>query len=484
LLLRQLCPHLVRPVPFLFPLRHRGWERAYVGIGVQLYDVMGGAQALPHHRHLSRRESLELAPALRHDALVGAIQYYDAQVDDARHTMTLARTAARYGAALATSARVVGFLREGGRIAGVQAEDLESGERLQVRARQVINATGVWTDQIVELAGRRAPFTVRPSKGIHLVVPRDRIHAGTGMILPTEKSVLFIIPWGRYWIVGTTDTDWDLDVAHPAANWADIEYLLKHVNTVLARPLSAQDIVGVYAGLRPLLSAEDSRSTAQLSRSHAIAQPAPGLVVVAGGKFTTYRVMASDAVDAAAAGLGRPVPRSCTDVTPLVGAAGYQARYNARRRIAESSGLLIPQVGRLLGRYGSAIDEVVDVLAERPELRQPLPGAVDYLGVEIVYAASHEGALHLDDVLSRRTRISIETRDGGLAAAEPAARLMASVLGWDEATIEREVGCYRARIDAEREALEQPDDRTAEAALQAAPEIPLCVGGGGGQSAP
>jgi glycerol-3-phosphate dehydrogenase len=469
LLLKHLCPHLVHPVPFLFPLTRR-WERAYIGAGVLLYDRLGGAGAVPGHRHLSRRAALQLAPALRPDALVGAIQYYDAQVDDARHTVTLARTAALYGAVLASSARVVGFLREGERVAGVRVRDLESGDEIDVRARAVISAAGVWTDELQEFVGGRGKFRVRASKGIHLIVPRDRLQADTGIILRTEKSVLFIIPWGRHWIIGTTDTDWNLDLAHPAASSADIDYLLERVNAVLRTPLTHEDVVGVYAGLRPLLAGE-SEETSTLSREHAVAQPVPGLVVVAGGKYTTYRVMARDAVDTAAVGLDQVVSPSCTDTIPLVGAVGYQARHNARMRLAAESGLHVARIEHLLGRYGSELDVLLELIAEQPELGRPLPGADEYLGVEVVYAASHEGALHLDDVLTRRTRVSIETWDRGLSTAEPAARLMGGVLNWDDATIRREVEHYRARVAAERESQEQPDDRTADAARLGAPDV-------------
>jgi len=470
LLLKHLAPHLVRPVPFLIPLSHRGWERAYMGAGVLLYDTMGGARAVPMHRHLSRRKALELAPALRPDALVGAIQYYDAQVDDARHTVTLARTAAMYGVALANSTRVVGFLREGERVAGVHVRDLESGDEIDVRAREVINATGVWTDELQALVGGRGRFRVRASKGIHLVVSRDRIHADTGLILRTEKSVLFVIPWHRHWIIGTTDTDWNLDLAHPAASRADIDYLLEHVNAALRTPLVHEDVVGVYAGLRPLLAGE-SDSTSKLSREHAVAQPVPGLVVVAGGKYTTYRVMAKDAVDAAVFGLDQAAPPSCTDEIPLVGAVGYRAHYNARARTAARSGLHVARIEHLLERYGSEVEQLLALIAEQPELGRALPGADDYLSVEIAYASSHEGALHLDDVLTRRTRISIETWDRGLAAAEPAARLVGAVLNWDEPTIQREVEHYRARVAAERESQAKPDDHTADAARLGAPDV-------------
>jgi len=473
LMLNRLCPHLARPVPFLYPLRHRVWERFYVGAGVLLYDLMStakaGPRAVPWHRHLSKRKALQLVPSLRPDALTGAVRYYDAQVDDARHTMTLARTAARYGAVLATSARVVGLLREGERVVGVQVRDLEGGRELEVRGRQVINATGVWTDDVQELAGR-GRIHVRASKGIHLVVPRDRIHSDVGLIMRTEKSVLFVIPWGRHWIIGTTDTDWNLHRAHPAASRSDIRYLLDHVNEVLNTPLTEADVEGVYAGLRPLLAGE-SEATSKLSREHAVSQSVAGLISVAGGKYTTYRVMARDAVDAAARGLDRLVPPSCTDRVPLLGAEGYTAMWNARERLAAASGLHVARIEHLLGRYGVMITDLLDMIAERPELGEPLPGAEDYLCVEAVYAASHEGALHLDDVMTRRTRISIETWDRGLASCARVAELMGEVLGWDAEHIEREVTHYRARVEAERESQQQPDDQTADAARMGAPDV-------------
>ncbi|MEV8043094.1 glycerol-3-phosphate dehydrogenase/oxidase [Streptomyces griseoluteus] len=474
LLLERLAPHLVKPVPFLYPLQHRGWERLYAGAGVALYDVMsmarGHGRGLPTHRHLSRSRALRVAPCLRKDALVGALQYYDAEVDDARFVATLVRTAASYGAKVANRARVTGFLREGERVVGVRVEDVEGGGEYEIRARQVVNATGVWTDDTQGLVGERGQFHVKASKGIHLVVPRDRIHSSTGLILRTEKSVLFVIPWGRHWIVGTTDTEWDLDKAHPAASSADIDYLLEHVNSVLAVPLSRDDVEGVYAGLRPLLAGE-SEATSKLSREHTVAHPVPGLVVVAGGKYTTYRVMAKDAVDAAVHGLDRRVADSVTEDIPLLGAEGYPAMWNARERIAERSGLHVARVEHLLNRYGSTADQLLDLIAADPTLGEPLRHADDYLRAEIVYAASHEGARHLDDVLTRRTRISIETFDRGTRSAREAAELMAPVLGWDEDQIAREVEHYEKRVEAERESQRQPDDLTADAARLGAPDI-------------
>ena len=470
LLLNVIAPHLVRPVPFLLPLTERVWQRAYVGAGMLLYDQLGGHKGLRRHRHLTKRQALRIAPALKPDALIGAIQYWDAQVDDARHTLATARTAAAYGAAVASSARVIGFLREGERVTGVRVEDDLADEEFEINARQVINATGVWTDDLQHLVGERGKFKVRASKGIHLVVPRDRVQIDSGLILRTEKSVLFVIPWGRHWIIGTTDTDWALDKAHPAASASDIDYVLEQANKVLAQPLRHEDVEGVYAGLRPLLTGE-SEGTSQLSREHTVAVPVPGLVAVAGGKYTTYRVMARDAVDAAAHGLDAVVPPSATHVTPLVGAEGYQVLWNGRRRLADESGLHLARIEHLLQRYGSRIGELLDEVARRPELGKPLDGTEDYLCVEAWYAAAHEGAHHLDDVLARRTRISIETFDRGLTSAEPVARLMGEVLGWSDAQIAREVEVYGERVAAERDSQEQADDQAADAARTRAPEF-------------
>ncbi len=474
LLLERLAPHLVRPVPFLYPLQHKGWERLYAGSGVALYDAMsvssGHGRGLPMHRHLSRKHALRIAPALRKDALVGALQYYDAQVDDARFVMTLIRTATSYGALTANHAKVTAFLREGERVVGARVQDGEAGGEYEVRARQVVNATGVWTDDTQALIGERGMFHVRASKGVHLVVPKDRIHSSTGLILRTEKSVLFVIPWGRHWVVGTTDTDWDLDKAHPAASSADIDYVLERVNSVLATPLGRDDVQGVYAGLRPLLAGE-SEATSKLSREHTVAHPQPGLVVVAGGKFTTYRVMAKDAVDEAVHGLDRRVAPSCTEEIPLMGAEGFRALWNARAGLAQRTGLHVARVEHLLQRYGSLAEELLALIEQDPELGAPLPAADDYLRAEVVYAVTSEGARHLEDVLTRRTRISIETFDRGTRTAREAAELMATVLGWDQAQIDKEVAYYEKRVEAERESQRQPDDQTADAARLGAPDI-------------
>jgi glycerol-3-phosphate dehydrogenase len=487
LLLTRLAPHLVRPVPFLYPLQH-AWERPYVGAGVALYDAMAMTgkydMGVPKHKHVFRKQLARMAPDIRTDDLHGAIRYYDCQVDDARLVMTIARTAANNGAHVATRTKLTGFLREedgdGDRVVGARVRDLEGGRDLEVRAKVVINAAGVWTDAVQELVGGEAQLDVDASKGIHVVVPRDRIRSECGFITKTEKSVLFVIPWGDFWIIGTTDTPWDLDLAHPAASKADIDYLLGHVNRLLKDPLDDRDVVGVYAGLRPLLKAVAKQGegnggeTTKLSREHTVASPVPGLVLVAGGKLTTYRVMARDAVDHAlthSLGDVDAPPPSITDRVPLMGAAGFLARSNQRVALSRSSGLDIGVVDHLLGRYGGLVDEVLALLHQRPELAEPLPGAEHYLCAEVLYAVTHEGARHLDDVLARRTRVSIETFDRGIAAARPAAELMAEALGWDRAQLDDEVDHYLRRVEAERQSQLMPTDQEADEARVKAPDI-------------
>lgn len=465
LMLNHICPHLARPVSFLYPLRHRVWERLYVGAGIFLYDQFASAadSPLPRHTHLSRKTALEMAPALAGSALVGAVRYWDAVVDDARHTLMLARTAATYGSLLASSVRAQSLILDGGRVSGIEATDLEDGRDLRINARRVINATGVWSDDIQAMAGDRG-LDVKASKGIHIVVPRDRIRSETGLILRTERSVLFVIPWDRHWILGTTDTPWDLRRAHPAACSSDIDYLLTRANSVLANPLTPEDIVGVYAGLRPLLTGE-SDDTSRLSREHAVLVSATGLISIAGGKYTTYRIMARDAVDAAVADLEVKVPESRTEEIELVGARGWAELMEDPSRIG------LPDPVRLLGRYGSEVGSLAALVESDPSLAMPLVDDLPYLRAEIAIAALEEGALHLDDVLTRRTRVSIETRDRGLKAAEEASRVIGPILGWDEGAASREIDHYRARVAAERESQGQPDDNTADAARMGAPDV-------------
>jgi glycerol-3-phosphate dehydrogenase len=480
LLINRLAPHLVKPVAFVYPLEHRVWERAYVGAGVALYDTLatasGRRRALPLHRHLSRTGMLRRFPDLRHDAAVGAVQYWDASVDDARLVLTLVRTAAAYGALAASRTQLVDLTKDAtGAVDGAVVVDLETGREHRIRARAVINSTGVWTEQTEVLSGADGGLRVLASKGIHIVVPRDRIRGEVGLILQTEKSVLFIIPWSRYWLIGTTDTPWEQELAHPVATSADIDYVLEHANTVLARPLTREDIIGTWAGLRPLLQpgTKAGTSSAKISREHTTASPVPGLTVIAGGKLTTYRVMAKDAVDFALGEQARELP-SITDRIPLVGAVGLEALGRRAAVVARTYGWSGQMVDHLLHRYGSLLGDLVDAIAARPDLARPLEHAPAYLRAEIAYAATHEGVLHLEDVMLHRTRLNYEMRDRGLAALPEIAALVSEILGWDEQRTAEEIASYSERARAEADAEREPDDASAEAVrLRTADVAPL-----------
>ncbi|WP_300614458.1 glycerol-3-phosphate dehydrogenase/oxidase [Trebonia sp.] len=457
LLVTRLAPHLVRPVPFLYPLYRKVVERPYVGAGLVIYDAMEGTKRpVPHHRHLTARGALRRAPALRPERLAGAMVYYDAQVDDARHTLTVARTAAAHGATVLTRATATALLRQGdgARVTGARVRDEESGRSFDVRAGCVVVCAGVWTDLVHSLGGVRPGYEVRMSKGVHLVVPRAAIDAETGVIVRTDKSVLFFIPWGERWIVGTTDTDWTGDRAEPTASSKDVDYILASANRVLAAPLTRADVIGVYAGLRPLVAAAADTPTTKLSREHVVDAPLPGLVSVAGGKFTTYRLMARDVVDAAVADFGRPVPESVTGQLPLLGADGLPAVRAAAQRLAEDYEVPIAAVEHLLTRYGSLVPEVLEPVRRDRSLARPLLAGYQYLRAEVSYAVTHEGALHVEDVLARRIRLLIESPDAGAAAAPEVAAIMGGLLGWSRRRRALEVRQYEEFAAAAAEALQ------------------------------
>ena len=478
LLLTELAPHLVEPLSFLYPLEHRVWERAYVGAGVVLYDTLASVngrrrRALPVHRHLSRAGIAKQFPDLRHDAAIGAIRYWDASVDDARLVLTLVRTAASYGALTANRTQVVELIHSSvGAVNGAVVEDLETGSRHTIKARHVVNATGVWTEKTEALAQSEGGLRVLASKGVHIVVPRDLIRGDVGLILQTGKSVLFVIPWSRYWIIGTTDTPYDFDPTHPVATRADIDYLLEHANSVLASPLSRDDVIGTWAGLRPLLQpgTKEGTSSAKVSREHTVASPAPGLTVVAGGKLTTYRVMAKDAIDFAL-GSGAKTSPSITDRTPLWGAEGLKAVKRQGRAISARYGWTRAMFDHLIHRYGSGISEIFDVINGREDLGRPLEHAPAYLRAEIHFAATHEQVIHLEDVMMHRTRLVYEVVNSGLSAAPEIAEIIAEAQGWDADRVASEIDSYRARVEADAAAAREQSDEAAIVARAAASDI-------------
>ena len=487
LLLTTVAPHLVRPLPFLYPLKHRIWERAFVGAGIALYDCLaavaslggGGRRAVPWHRHLSRRGVERVFPSIAPSAAIGAIEYWDANVDDARYVLTTIRTAVDRGAGAASRTQVTRLTKDAdGRVNGAIVVDLETGTSIPVRARSVISSTGVWTQESQELAGAtEGGLRVLASKGVHIVVPRERIAGTVGLIVQTEKSVLFVIPWSRYWVIGTTDTPWTEDLVNPVATSDDIDYLIAKANEVIDQPIGRSDIVGTWAGLRPLLqpATAETTSSAKVSREHTVASPVPGLVVIAGGKFTTYRVMARDAVDFV---LGKDARRrpSVTRTVPLLGATGIESAERELRSAAERFGWSDQLVDHLLHRFGANTREIAELCIADESMAVPLAGAPAYLRAEVQYAISHEGAMHLEDILVRRTRIVYEYAGAGLDVLDEVAAIAAPLLGWSEEQTEREVQDYTAIVLAERAAADESDDASAMRMRDAAGDVVPMVG--------
>ena len=458
-LLSTTAPHLVKAQPFLWPLKHH-YERSYSAVGVGMYDALAlagsrGRKTVPIQRHLGRKGTSALAPSLDTSGLAGSIRFFDARVDDARLVIDLVRTAVGLGALAANRTRVTGFLKDAhGAVTGAAVTDLETGQTREIRAARVISATGVWTEATQDLAADAGGLRVLTSKGIHVVVPKEAIDAQTGIFLRTEKSVLFIIPWPRYWVIGTTDTPWSEDPSKPVATAADIDYVLEHANEVLSRPLTRDDIIGVYAGLRPLLQPRlrpgARAASTKVSREHTVTRVAPGLTSIAGGKLTTYRVMAVDAVDhALGEALARAHPSTTADL-PLVGAAGYHELAARAGDIARERGWTLARVTHLLDRYGDETPALLELIdSDEGAARrygEPLARASAFLRAEVAWAVTHEGAAHLDDVLLRRVRLDMERRDRGLSAADEVLQVMAPLLGWTDEDVAAERAAYAERV--------------------------------------
>jgi len=456
LLVSTLCPHLVKPVGFLFPLTEKFKERTYVGAGLALYDALRGFQrVMPWHKHLSQKQINEIAPSLRPDIIMGAIKYFDAQVDDARHTLSVARTAARHGAVIATRVSAESLIRNGKRVVGVNARDLISGEMLAIKATVTVMCAGVWSDELHANFDLKPGYNVTMSKGVHIVLPGSAIKSDAGIILKTPVSVLFIIPWADKWIVGTTDTPYTGDRAEPFANREDVQYIVDQANRVLTPQIKIEEIIGVYAGLRPLVANNKGSVTTKLSREHTVDRPAPGFVSIAGGKYTTYRIMSRDVIDLAINELRKLSSESVTEKLPLIGADGYFALVQQIEPIADESGLDSQTVTHLLNRYGSLISEILDLIKADPSLAKKLDADLPYLKAEIYYAVSHEGARTVDDVISRRTRIAFEAHNQGLDLADAIAEIIAPVLGWSTKERKASVAAYESLVERELAALDE-----------------------------
>ncbi|GIU85561.1 MAG: glycerol-3-phosphate dehydrogenase [Acidimicrobiia bacterium] len=452
--LRKTAPHLVRVLPFLLPVfTHDGILprrlARLLGTTMWLYDLTGGARIGRLHRRVSKDEALSYMPTLPAQRLAASYVYYDAQADDARLTLAVARTAADHGAAVANYARLVGLDKGAdGRVTAARVE--ADGRTIVVRARAVVNATGVWADDVRALDEGAHPSSIRPAKGVHLTVPWSLVRNRIAVVVPVPKDrrSVFVVPWGErddgtftFTYIGTTDTDYDGPLDDPQCTPDDVEYLLRAINASVTTPIGPGDVLGTWAGLRPLVRDAGSARTADLSRRHSVRTSPAGVVTVTGGKLTTYRRMAADAVDEVVRVLGVDA-RSRTKHLRLHGVTGWDS----------------PDLPRELAtRYGGDARDVLALARADARLGEPLVPGLPTIRAEVVYAARAEMARTVDDVLSRRTRVRILARDASAAAADEVAGLMAGELGWDEAERRRQAERYRAAVAAERAAAQLPE---------------------------
>jgi len=462
--LLRLAPHLVRLEPLLFPVY--GWpivHRAFYGSGLLLYDLLGARREGGFARHLARDEALAWTPSLRRAGLRGGIVYHDGVEDDARYALGVLRTAVGLGATAVTRVRATDSVERDGRIAGVRGRDLLEGRDIEIRARAVVDATGVWTAQPDAPLGGGA--RVLPSKGAHLVVRRDRIPSRTGLTIRVPGKVLFLVPWPNHWLIGSTDDAWAGPPDRPTATPADVDELLNAVNRTLDVGLTRGDVVGTYAGLRPLAVTSGSGSTVKASREHRVTVEPNGLVHVTGGKYTTYRVMASDAIDAVLGAAARSRPSGTAELH-LVGALPRPELDALAGRLAAANGLDPALVTRLVDRHGAEAEAVV-ALGRELKLLAPLAPDIQNLEAEVAWAAQRELALSVDDVLARRTRLAQERPDRGAAFAPRVAKILGRELGWSAQRQAQETTAYLA--SAHRE-FDVPAAGQAAAVGQPAPE--------------
>jgi glycerol-3-phosphate dehydrogenase len=435
-LVRRNAPHLVHLVPFLLPVFHgRGLidRRLARGLGIAMwgYDLTGGFRAGKLHERLSKADALARFPTLDERHLDHAYVYYDAHTDDARLTLAIVRTAAFHGAAVANYAPVVSLTREDERLIGAVVE--ADGARFDLRARVIVNAGGVWSDRIRAFDGGTATSTIRPAKGVHITLPRSLLGNDIAAVLPVpdDDRTVFVVPWGSFTYVGTTDTEYDGDLDDPRCTERDVAYLLHTMNSWLAQPVSRHDIVGAWAGLRPLVAGSTAGATTKdLSRRHVVEMSRSGLVTVTGGKLTTYRRMASDAIDRVVHALGLHGHRCLTDRVELVGAMSFDTT---------------DAPPHLESRHGRDAAIVRDI-AHDDDLARPLIPGLPYLRAEVVYAARHEMAQTVDDVLSRRTRARLFARDASIDFASDVAALLGTELGLSPQEQRAQVMAYRTRV--------------------------------------
>jgi len=458
--LRHNAPHLVKILPFLLPVfTGRGGvipkklSRA-LGSAMWLYDMTGGARIGKLHQRISPDEALAHMPTLNRDRLASSYLYYDAQADDARLTLTLARTAAiDFGAVVANGVSLVGVDKDdAGRVTGARLQ--ADGEQISVSCSALVNATGVWSDDVRALDEGAHPGSIRPAKGIHITVPWAKVRNDIAAVVPVpkDKRSVFVVPWGDVTYVGTTDTDYDGSIDDPQCTAEDVAYLLSALNHAVTTELTERDVLGTWAGLRPLVNRATSGRTADLSRRHQVHSSDSGMVTITGGKLTTYREMAADTVDVVLASLDdrvvtRVAKRCRTKSLRLRGAEGYEAA-------AQSDD---PLSVHLAERYGGEARTLHAMIEADTSLGEPLVEGLPYVRAEAVYAARYEMARNVDDVLSRRTRARLLSRDASAAAAHQVADLIGDVLGLSAGDRAAQAEAYRASVTAERTSAGLPE---------------------------
>jgi len=460
------APHLVTPLPFLIPLFgrdgmvNRSVARVY-RTALWLYDLTGGIRIGKRHEKVTRAQALEHMPNLNADRLVAGFLYWDASADDARLTLTVLRTAVLdHGAVAANHTRVTSLTADpDGKVHGAQVEP-DDGEPFGIRATVVVNAAGVWSDEVRAFEEHHDPHSIRPAKGIHITVPNDAFPCDIAAVIPVREDhrSIFVVSWGDQVYLGTTDTEWDGPLDDPSCLPEDIDYILDAANAITTRPIARGDITGIWTGLRPLLAPVAGKHapkerTADLSRRHTVRTSKGGVVTVTGGKLTTYRKMAEDTVDTVVEVMGRRSIGCVTRDLRLRGAgSGSPIRgrpdpkgVGARTPGADDAAAV---AAHLAGRYGTETPDVLSVAEGRPELLEPLVGGLHYLGVEAVYAVRHEMACSIADVLDRRTRASLRDARSAAGAAVQVAALIGPELHWGEDRIRNEAAAYASALRA------------------------------------
>jgi glycerol-3-phosphate dehydrogenase len=440
--LLHLAPHLVRLESFLFPLYGLPVAtRAFYEAGMTMYDVLGSAKSGGRHRHLGLDETLEYAPGLRRKDLRGAMLYHDGMEDDARYALGVFLTARQQGGVAVTRARATVALRDGDRVAGASVRDLVTGALFDVRATTVLDATGVWGSTPDRPFGREgATFNVLPSRGSHIVIARDRIPVKGGVTIRVPGKVVFLVPWPRHWVIGTTDDPYKGPVDRPSATGADVDRILAALNGAFDLDVTRDDILGTFAGLRPLVAPSNASTTVKVSREHKVAVEGRGLVRISGGKYTTYRLMARDAVDAVLGDAAKERP-SGTATIRITGAAPRTDLYALTARLAQEPGVGSEAAQSLVDRHGTAAPDVLRLGRDR-DLVRPLVDGHPFLEAEVAWAAERELAMSLDDVLARRMRLAMTLPDRGEVIAARVAAIAGDVLGWDQAHRDEEVARY------------------------------------------